>query len=129
MDTCKRNKMAAQQFYTMMFVDNNPEQAIAEYAGKHYIQHNPLVKDGKEGFIEYFTRMNALYPNKQIHFKRVFAEGDHVVLHCHQVWPGDEFEHWATIDIFRFDQHGKIVEHWDVVQPVPEQSMHSNGMF
>lgn len=62
-------------------------------------------------------------------FKRTVAEGNLVVLHCHQVWPTDANKDWAGIDIFRFDEDGKIVEHWDVLQVVPAESRHENGMF
>jgi len=123
----EKNKNNALAFYDLMFNQNKPEQAVEQYVGAEYIQHNPHVGDGKQAFIDYFRRMADEYPDKRVYFKRAIAEGEMVVLHCHQVWPGDH--EYAGIDIFRFDDYGKVVEHWDVLQIVPEESVNDNGIF
>jgi len=122
----EENKTHAMAFYKAAF-DGDPAMAVSRYVGDRYIQHNPSVEDGKAGVIDYFERMHREYPNKTVSFVRAVAEGDLVALHTHQVWPGND--EYVTMDFFRFDPDGKIVEHWDAIQQVPEQSVNGNTMY
>lgn len=109
----KQNKENAIAFYKMSY-EGNPGKAVELYVGSKYVQHNPLVGDGIDPFIKYFERMKKDYPKKSIEFVRSVAEGDLVALHTHQVWPGND--EYVTMDFFRFDTEGKIIEHWDSMQ-------------
>jgi len=111
----------------MAFNQSRPREAMERYAGDVYIQHNPRVKDGKQGFLECFAEMDRRFPDKRATFKRVIAEDNYVSLHCLQEWRGDRS--WIAMDIFRLDDAGKIVEHWDVLQVAPDSSANANGMF
>lgn len=120
------NKKSAVSFYRMAY-SGNPSKAVELYVGKEYIQHNPLVGDGKAAFIEYFEAMCRDYPDKSIEFIRAIAEGDLVALHTHQTWPGNQ--EYVTMDFFRFDLNGKIVEHWDAMQEIPGETKNGNTMY
>lgn len=120
------NKRNAIEFYRTAYL-GEPSKAIDLYVGAEYIQHNPLVADGKQAFIDYFDEMAKDYPGKSIEFIRAVAEGDLVTLHTHQTWPSEE--QYVTMDFFRFDEGGKIVEHWDSIQEVPSESKNGNSMY
>ena len=122
----KQNKENAIAFYQMAY-DGNPKKAVELYVGDEYIQHNPLVGNGPEPLIEYFERMAQEYADKSIEFVRIVAEGDLVALHTHQVWPGND--EYVTMDFFRFDKNGKIVEHWDAMQQIPDFTENGNTMY
>ena len=121
-----KNKEHAISFYKMAY-EGDPATAVARYVGDEYIQHNPMVGDGKAPFIAYFERMAKEYPDKRIDFVRAVAEGNLVALHTHQVWP--DHDEYVTMDFFRFDDNGKIVEHWDAMQQIPEKSENGNTMY
>lgn len=120
------NKRNAIDFYRTAYL-GEPSKAVDLFVGAEYIQHNPLVADGKQAFIDYFDEMAKDYSNKSIEFIRAVAEGDLVALHTHQTWPDDE--QYVTMDFFRFDEAGKIVEHWDSIQEVPRESRNCNPMY
>jgi len=120
------NKQNAIAFYRTAY-EGNPRKAVEQYVGDNYIQHNPLVGDGKEPFIAYFEKMTIEYSEKRIQFVRSVAEGNLVALHTHQTWPGGE--EYVTMDFFRFDENGKIVEHWDSMQLIPDKSENGNTMY
>ena len=121
-----KNKQNAIAFYKTAYL-GDPEKAVAEYVGDEYIQHNPLVGNGKQPFIDYFEEMGRDYPDKTIDFVRAVAEGDLVALHTHQTWPGGD--EYVTMDFFRFDKNGKIVEHWDSMQQIPAETKNGNTMY
>lgn len=123
LETNKENAIA---FYRTAYL-GEPKKAVERYVGKDYIQHNPDVADGPDGFITYFERMQKEYPDKSIEFVRCIAEGDLVALHTHQTWPGGD--EYVTMDFFRFDEQGKICEHWDAIQQIPKKSANPNTMY
>jgi len=126
MSDLELNKRVVVDFCTTAFA-GSPDTAIADHLGDRYIQHNPLAADGPEAFVGFFTWLRSEYPNLKLDVKRVIAEGDIVVTHSHLVLePGTPGR--ALADFFRVE-NGKVVEHWDVIQDVPETSANPNGMF
>lgn len=119
----EENKNNAIAFYKLAF-EGNPKKAVEDYIGDEYIQHNPDVADGPQGFIDYFERMRQEYPEKSIEFVRCIAEGDLVALHTHQTWPDND--EYVTMDFLRFNDQGKIVEHWDSIQQIPKERANNN---
>lgn len=120
------NKKNVIQFYEKAI--NEKDFAAAEaYLGETYIQHNPSAADGKEGLKKFIDYLKSNFPEYHSEIKRIFADGDHVILHVHNI-PEPGATGKAIVDIFRLEK-GKIVEHWDVIQQIPETSANSNGMF
>lgn len=126
MQNLENNKANALAFYEMAY-KGNPKEAVEKYVGDQYIQHSPDVGDGPEEFIKYFERMHSEYKDKSIEFVRCIAEENLVALHSHQTWPGNE--EYITMDFFRFDEEGKIIEHWDAIQKIPEKTLNGNTMY
>jgi predicted SnoaL-like aldol condensation-catalyzing enzyme len=120
------NKKVVLDFYEKG-LNQKDFDAAAKHFGPKYIQHNPTAPDGIEGFKAFIAFRKDKFPNAKSEIKRAFAEGDYVILHVHGVRePGERGV--AIVDIFRLE-NGKIVEHWDVIQPVPEKAANDNGMF
>ena len=127
-DTLARNKENVAAFYELAFNQHKLDEAVAKYVAEPYIQHNPGVADGGKAFIDSFAPYLKEHPQSRATIKRVIAEGDLVVVHVHsQSAPDDRGE--AVMDIFRLDADGKIVEHWDVAQAIPEQTVSGHEMF
>jgi predicted SnoaL-like aldol condensation-catalyzing enzyme len=124
-----RNKRIAVDYYTTSF-GGDPEKAAADYLVPGYIQHNPTVADGPDEFIRGVHLLREQYPNMRLDIKRVIAEGDLVATHSWVDFEPDNPENrgGAFMDFFRIED-GKIVEHWDVIQQVPDTAANTNGMF
>jgi predicted SnoaL-like aldol condensation-catalyzing enzyme len=122
------NKQIAKSFWEKAFPGKQPADAASEYLGRTYTQHNPEVPDGPETFVAAMNGFHQQFPDFSGEVKRTIAEDDLVVLHSHvRMRPEDEHG-TAVVDIFRIED-GKVVEHWDVLQPVPAESANANTMF
>jgi predicted SnoaL-like aldol condensation-catalyzing enzyme len=120
-------KRVVLEFFDLAFVEREPAQAAERFLGAAYTQHNPTAPDGPAAFPDLIGGLFAQAPDASFHLKRAIAEDDLVVLHYNLKFFPDDLGQ-AVVDIFRV-QDGRIVEHWDVMQPVPAESANSNGMF
>jgi len=122
------NKETVAAFYDAVLNKKDYELALTYIGEAGYKQHNPGAKDGVEGMKGFIGFLKSKYPDNHSEIKRIFAEGDYVITHVHAVRePGTRGN--AIVDIFRLDDKGKVVEHWDAVQPIPEEAMNDNTMF
>ncbi len=120
------NKKIVVDFYDKA-INQKDFEAASKHLGSRYTQHNPNAGDGPEGLKAFLQFLKEKFPNSRSEIKRVFAEGDYVIVHVHAVRePGTRGN--AIVDIFKLE-NGKVVEHWDVVQPIPEKAANTNGMF
>jgi predicted SnoaL-like aldol condensation-catalyzing enzyme len=120
------NKKIVREFYEAA-INQKDFAAAVKFLGASYKQHNPRAADGADGLKSYLAYLKEKFPASRSEIKRVLVDGDHVILHVHAVRePGSIGQ--AIIDIFRLD-NGKIVEHWDVIQDIPEKPANGNGMF
>jgi predicted SnoaL-like aldol condensation-catalyzing enzyme len=127
MSTPDANRTIVREFYELAFNQRQPEAAVEKYLGPIYRQHNPMAADGAQPFIGFVRWITGENPGLRMDFKRFIAEGDMVVVHCHLV-PSPGARGTAVMDIFRLE-NGRIVEHWDVLQEIPETSQNPNTMF
>jgi predicted SnoaL-like aldol condensation-catalyzing enzyme len=120
------NKKLVVEFYDKA-INQKDFEAASKYLGPRYTQHNPNAADGPEGLKAFLQFLREKFPGSKSEIKRVLADGDYVILHVHAVRePGTRGS--AIVDIFKLE-NGKVVEHWDVVQPIPEKAANANGMF
>ena len=122
----EENKKTVAAFYDAA-LNQKDFDAASKYLGNRYTQHNPTAADGPEGLKAFLAFLKDKFPNNRSEIKRIFADGDYVIVHVHAVRePGTRGN--AIVDIFKLE-NGKVVEHWDVVQPIPEKAANDNGMF
>lgn len=122
----EENKKVVMEFYELAINQKNFE-AASKFLGSRYVQHNPNAADGPEGLKAYIALLRDKFPDAHSETKRLFVDGDYVIQHVHSV-PAPGSRGNAIINIFKLED-GKIVEHWDVIQAVPEKAANSNTMF
>ena len=124
--SAEANRQAVLAFYEKGLNQKDADAAL-QYVGDRYVQHNPNAADGREGFRQYVAMLREKFPQSHSEIQRSFVDGDYVILNVHAVRdPGTRGN--AIVDIFRLE-NGKIAEHWDVTQPVPEKTASGNSMF
>ena len=121
----ERNKRNVREYYELAFNEHRPKDAVEQYLGDRYIQHNPQAPDGPEAFIGFVEA----FPEASVDIRRIVAEGDIVVTHSLIHFSKDDERGTVAVDLFRLTDDGKIVEHWDVLQPFPEESANDHPMF
>lgn len=125
----ERNKKNVVEFYNAVLNEKDFEKAKT-YVGATYIQHNSIGADGLDGIKGFINFLREKFPNNKSEIKRVFAEDNYVIVHVHAIRePGTRGN--AIFDLFRLDDNGKVLEHWDAVQPIPDpaNALNKNGMF
>jgi predicted SnoaL-like aldol condensation-catalyzing enzyme len=123
----EQNKQIVIAFYGQLINEFDAEGAFARYGGETYTQHTPVIGDGREGVTKFISWLHSNYPESHMEIKRAFSDGDMVILHSRWVRsPGDRGD--AVVDFFRV-KDGKVVEHWDVIQPIPAAAENNNTMF
>jgi predicted SnoaL-like aldol condensation-catalyzing enzyme len=121
----ERNKRNVREYYELAFNEHRPKDAVERYLGDRYVQHNPQAPDGPEAFIGFVEA----FPEANVDIRRIVAEGDIVVTHSLIRFGKDDERGTVAVDLFRLTDDGKIVEHWDVLQPFPEESANDHPMF
>ena len=127
MSDLESRKKAVVEFYELAFNAKQPQLAVEKYVGPQYIQHNPLAPDGADAFVGFVTGYVGQFPELSVDIKRVVGEGDMVVIHALLKTSADD-PGLVAADFFRLE-NGKIVEHWDVLQPFPQTSANDHPMF
>jgi len=125
MSDVEANKRAVVEYYELAFNGHNPREAVERYVGSEYIQHNPQAPDGPEAFIGFVDA----FPEVHVDIRRVVGDGDVVVTHSLIKFSSQDERGTVAADFFRLNDDGKIVEHWDVLQPFPEESANDHPMF
>jgi predicted SnoaL-like aldol condensation-catalyzing enzyme len=123
----EHNKQVVLEFYDLAMNQHRPQAAANQFIGSVYTQHNPLIADGKKAFADFLEARIAQFPELHSEIKSIFSDGNRVILHVRSKTDQNDRGR-AIVDIFRLED-GKIVEHWDVIQPIPEKSANPNGMF